>query len=112
MIKNNLRSPSIVAFSIALLAVLLTACAKAPEPLSANEPVVSGSTLRFSASSSAAQHLLTSPVVAAHEVVFSLPARIVWDEDHTSRITSPIAGRINEIVVQAGSQVKANQPLA
>ncbi|HUW51348.1 MAG TPA: efflux RND transporter periplasmic adaptor subunit [Sulfuricella sp.] len=112
MIKNELRFPAMATFFVAIFAVLLTACGKAPESLPSNEPIVSGNTIRFPANSSAAQRLLTSPVVAAHESVFSLPARVVWDEDHTSRITSPIAGRIDEIMVQAGSRVKVNQPLA
>jgi cobalt-zinc-cadmium efflux system membrane fusion protein len=112
MIKNELRLRTTITLFIAVYAVLLTACSKTTAPLSADEPVVSGSTIRFSASSSTAQRLLTAPVVSAQESVLSLPARIVWDENHTSRITSPIAGRLNEIVVQTGSLVKANQPLA
>lgn len=112
MIKNELRFPATATLFVAVFAILLTACGKAPEPLSSDEPAVSGNTIRFPANSPTARRLLTSPVVAAHESVFSLPARVVWDEDHTSRITSPIAGRIEEIAVQTGSWVKANQPLA
>lgn len=109
MIKNELRlrTPAII-----FIAVLMAACSKVPASLPADDPVVSGSTIRFSANSSTAQRLLTAPVVSAQESVLSLPARIVWDEDHTSRITSPVAGRLNEIVVQTGTLVKVNQPLA
>lgn len=106
MIKKN------YAYTLFIAAVLLTACSKAPAPAPVEEPVVSGNSIRFPASSSAVQHLLTAPVMAAQESVLSLPARIVWDEDHTSRITSPVAGRIDNILVQTGSQVKTNQPLA
>lgn len=112
MINNKLRLRTTATLFIAVYAALLTACSKAPAQLPVDEPVVSGSTIRFPASSSTAQRLLTAPVLSAQESVLSLPARIVWDENHTSRITSPIAGRLNEIVVQTGSQVKANQPLA
>lgn len=106
MIKTN------YAYTLFIAAVLLTACSKAPAPAPVEELVVSGNSIRFPASSSAVQHLLTAPVMAAQESVLSLPARIVWDEDHTSRITSPVAGRIDNILVQTGSQVKTNQPLA
>lgn len=112
MIKNELRLRTTATLFVAVYAVLLTACSKAPAPLPADEPVVSGNTIRFPAGSLSAQRLLTAPVMSAQESVLSLPARIVWDEDHTSRITSPIAGRIDEIVVQPGFLVKANQPLA
>ena len=106
MIKINYATTLFIA------AVLMTACSKIPAPVPADEPTVSDNTIRFSASSSTAQRLLTAPVVSAQESVLSLPARIVWDEDHTSRITSPIAGRIDNILVQTGSRVKTNQPLA
>ena len=112
MIKNELRLRTTATLFITVYAVLLTACSQSPAPLPADEPVISGSTIRFSASSSTVQRLLTVPVMTAQENVLSLPARIVWDEDHTSRITSPIAGRLEDIVVEPGSLVKANQTLA
>ena len=112
MIKNESRFRIPATLFIAAYAVLLTACSQPPAPLPADEPVVSGSSIHFSVGSLTAQRLLTAPVVSAQESVLSLPARIVWDEDHTSRITSPIAGRLNEIVVQTGSLVRASQPLA
>jgi cobalt-zinc-cadmium efflux system membrane fusion protein len=111
MTRNDLRL-SAAAFLIAAYAVPLTGCNKTSSPSPPDEPVVSGNAIRFPASSLAVQRLITAPVTATHENVFSLPARIAWDEDHTSRITSPIAGRLDEIEVEAGSPVKANQPLA
>ncbi len=97
---------------VAVHAVLLTACSKTPESLPDKGLTVSGNAISFPASSLTAQRLLTAPVMPAQESVLSLPARLVWDEDHTSRITSPIAGRVNEIVVQAGAAVSPGQPLA
>lgn len=111
MIKDEFHLCT-TALCIAAFAVLLTACGKTPSPLPADEPVVSGNTIHFPAGSLTAQRLITAPVVSAQKSVLRLPARIVWDEDHTSRITSPIAGRLDEIKVQAGSPVKPNQPLA
>lgn len=104
-------SNSLILIAVAI-SVLLTACDKKPIAAAANEPAVSGATVSFPANSPTVQRLLTAPVVAAHENSLSLPARIVWDEDHTSRITAPVAGRLAEIMVQAGSPVKANQALA
>lgn len=112
MIKNELRFRTAFMLFIAVYATLLTACSKTLAPSPPEEPVVSGNTIRFPANSSTVQHLLTAPVISAQESVLSLPARIVWDEDHTSRITPPIAGRIADIVIQPGSLVNPNQPLA
>jgi len=110
--STKFRRTTINALFMAVSAVLLSACGKAPAPLPANEPTVSGDSIRFAANSATTQRLLTAPVVAAQPGVLSLPARIVWDEDHTSRIMPPVAGRLGDIAVQAGAPVKANQPLA
>lgn len=97
---------------ISLVLTTLTACSKAPEPLPIKEVAVSGYNISFPAGSATVQRLLTASVISAQDSMLSLPARLVWDEDHTSRITSPIAGRVNEIVAQTGSWVSRNQPLA
>jgi membrane fusion protein, heavy metal efflux system len=112
MIKDELRLRTIATLFIAVYVSLLTACSKTIASLPADEPVVTGTSIRFPAGSSTVQRLLTAPVVSAQENVLSLPARMVWDEDHTSRITSPIEGRLEDVVVQPGSLVVANQPLA
>lgn len=41
-----------------------------------------------------------------------LPGRLTWDEDKTTRIFTPFAGRVTEILVQPGETVKAGQTLA
>ena len=94
------------------VAALLAACGKTPETIAATEPTVSGDTIRFAANAPAVQRLVTAPVVVAQESVLSLPGRLTWDEDHTSRIMAPLAGRVTEIAVQPGAAVKVNQPLA
>lgn len=95
-----------------LLAMLLSACEKKVEVELNNNPTVTGHTVHYAANDPEKDRLLTSPVVAAHENVLSLPAHIVWDEDYTSRIAPPIAGRFDEIIAQAGSKVNAKQVLA
>ena len=112
MISHKLPLRLTTALCMAAQVLLLTACSKTPEPLPADEPVIAGTTVSFPAKSPTARRLLTTPVVAAQENVLSLPARVVWDEDHTSRIVSPVAGRLDEIMVQPGSPVKAGQALA
>lgn len=112
MIKNKLSTRTLVMLFAAAFAMLLAACNKEATPVAANEPAASGDTVSFPANSPSVRRVLTAPVIAAQESVLSLPGRIVWDEDHTSRITSPVAGRIDGAMAQAGAPVKANQPLA
>lgn len=49
---------------------------------------------------------LTPPVMEP------LPARITFDEDHTVRVFSPVAGRTQDIVAQPGQTVRAGDVLA
>jgi cobalt-zinc-cadmium efflux system membrane fusion protein len=112
MIMNELRFRIGILIFIAMYATQLTACSKTLASSPIEEPVVSGSTIRFPEKSSTLQYLLTASVITAQESVLNLPARIVWDEDHTSRITPPIAGRVADIMIQPGSLVSSGQPLA
>lgn len=97
----------------ATLLSVLSACHKpAAESPPADEPTVSGDAVHFSANSSLKQKLITAPVVSSQENVQSLPARLTWDEDHTARISSPIAGHLTDVLIQTGASVKANQALA
>ena len=41
-----------------------------------------------------------------------LNGRVAYDEDYTSRVASPISGRVVKLEVEPGDRVKAGQPLA
>lgn len=93
---------------------LLSACHKATEAEGpqTNEPTVLNNAVHFASDSLLKQRLITAPVVSSQENVLGLPARLTWDEDHTARISSPIAGHLTNVLVQIGETVKANQALA
>ncbi len=40
-----------------------------------------------------------------------IPARVVFDETHTSRIGSPLGGRVSAVMVELGQHVKVGTPL-
>lgn len=42
----------------------------------------------------------------------ALPARLAYDESATTRVASPVSGRIVALLARAGDRVKAGQPLA
>ena len=42
----------------------------------------------------------------------SLPGRLAWDEDHTSRVYAPYAGRVEKLLAAVGQQVRRGQALA
>ena len=99
--------------TVTLLSVL-SACQKTSESESplASSPTISANTVRFAANSPLKQRLITAPVISSQENILSLPARITWDEDHTARISSPMAGRLTDVLVQIGASIRANQSLA
>jgi len=59
-------------------------------------------------------YIIWIPVVLAQERLQELPGRVVWDEDHTSRITPPVSGRFSESTIHGalGASVKVNDTLA
>ncbi len=99
--------------SATLAGLSFAACAKEGQnPVEPKAPSVSGNTIHFEGATSMAQRIVTAPVVAAQAVQVNMPARLSWDEDHTSRVMSPVSGRVTRIAVQVGTPVKTNQPLA
>ncbi len=97
-----------------LLTTVLAACHKTEvsSVAAAVQPTVTGNSIKFAANSPIIQRLITAPVVSAQQNVLKLPGRIMWDEDHTARISSPVAGHLTSVLVQTGATVKAGQPLA
>src|SRR4051812_42180547 len=68
--------------------------------------------LRFPPDSAQLTFIKAEPVQALPEPLLDpLSARIAYDENHTARIASPIAGRVTRILAQPGEQVKAGQQL-
>ena len=68
--------------------------------------------LSFAAGSTQLNFIKVEPVVLLPEPLLDpLSARIAYDEDHTARVSSPIAGRVTRILVQPGDRVAAGQLL-
>ncbi len=69
--------------------------------------------LRYPVGSAQLAYLAITPVQASVPAVTGpLPARLVFDENHTVRVYSPVAGRVAQINAEVGSHVKAGDVLA
>lgn len=72
----------------------------------------SSDTLHFDLNAPQLTFLKIQPAEAFPEpLVEALNARITYDDNHTARIFSPVAGRVIKIPVEAGQQVKAGDVL-
>ena len=73
---------------------------------------IAADTLHFSADAPQLLFLNIEPVkVFPEPLVEALNARISYDDNHTARVFSPLAGRVVSIASEAGKQVKAGEPL-
>ncbi|GJG85425.1 cation efflux system protein CzcB [Gemmatimonadetes bacterium T265] len=48
----------------------------------------------------------------SERAVATVPAQLAFDEDHTARVLSPVAGRVVSLDAKVGDVVRAGQPLA
>lgn len=73
---------------------------------------VTSDTLRFAADAPQLLFLKILPVAVMPEpLVEPLNARVSYDDNHTARVFSPLAGRVVKIVAESGTQVNAGDTL-
>jgi cobalt-zinc-cadmium efflux system membrane fusion protein len=98
------------ALTVALL--LATAGCSKPEPAPAEpQPTIAGEVITFPNNQDPAT-LRTAAVRAPADTPVQLPGRLAWDEDRTSRVYAPYAGRIERLLATVGQAVAKGQPLA
>lgn len=102
-----------VVFALIGLA-LLAACQKPAEPPKATMPgaTVDTDSITFPKDSPQLTTLRTSAVVPERESRVRINGRTAWDETLTTRVASPLAGRVVSVAVLAGASVKRGQALA
>jgi cobalt-zinc-cadmium efflux system membrane fusion protein len=106
--KNGL----ILTTLLLLAALLLTACNPPAEKAAVAQPRVEGQAVVFPAGSPQLAALITEKVEPRREAVMRFTGRLVWDEDRTVRVFSPLGGRVMSIGVKLGETVRAHRMLA
>jgi cobalt-zinc-cadmium efflux system membrane fusion protein len=92
---------------------LLSACERpAPVSVGAPQPIFEASQIKYPPGHPQLPLLSSQAAQAAQDLVFELPARLVWNEDRTQRITSAFAARISHIHADVGKAVNAGSALA
>ncbi len=84
----------------------------AEAPAAQTAPQAEADTLHYSADAPQLAFLQIKQVEALPEpLTEALNARITYDDNHTARVFSPIAGRVLRISTEMGQRVKAGDPL-
>ena len=101
---------ALVAFCAFSYWVVATKAVPAPAPNKAAAPI---DTLRFAPGAEQLSYLDIAPVEElSAPSLRSLPGKLSFDEDHTVRVSSPVLGRVAQLVAQPGAAVNAGDVLA
>ncbi len=100
-------------FRIAIaLSLLLAGCNEPAQKPPAGQARVEGQAVIFPPGSAQTAVLLSEPIEPRREALLRFNGRLVWDEDRTVRVFSPLAGRVESIAVRLGQPLRAGQTLA
>lgn len=107
----NLRFPTACAL---LGLLLLAACQKPAEPLKSPVPgaSVEGNVISFPKDSPQLSTLRTTAVAPERESRVRINGRTAWDETLTSRVNSPVAGRVSALLAMPGAHLRRGQTMA
>ena len=97
---------------IFLSMMLLAGCNESAQKADVPQARVEGQTVIFPASSPQVAALASQKIEERREALLRLSGRLVWDEDRTVRVFSPLGGRVQSIGVRLGDTVRAGQTLA
>jgi cobalt-zinc-cadmium efflux system membrane fusion protein len=99
-------------FLILISMTLLAGCNEPAQKNAVPQPRVEGQAVIFPAGSAQTAVLLSEKIEPRREAVLRFNGRLVWDEDRTVRVFSPLGGRVQAISVKLGQAVRAGQTLA
>src|SRR3954470_2745641 len=112
---RSLRIPVFVCALVGATAVLLARQYRRPDP--PTEPAAPGMRVGSDAVTLAANApawkviKLGRPSAAEPHWSDAIPARVVFDETQTSRLGSPLAGRVTRVMTERGQNVASGAPL-
>ena len=96
---------------VIFLALNMARCVYKPSLISV-EPYVESETISFPGVKKPLNGIKSSSLDSGASQVLSLPGRLVWDENKTSKVASPFAGRVDSVNVQLGQKVVNGEVLA
>jgi len=99
--------------SLLISLLVLTGCQDpVPPPAKAPPPILQGEQLRFAPNHPQLALIGLVSATPAQAITVDLPARMVWNEEHTQRIYPAFAGRVSVIQADVGQAVNPGSALA
>ena len=98
--------------AVCILVAALAGCGEPVQKAAAPQPRVEGQAVIFPAASPQLAALISEKIEVRREAVLRFNGRLVWDEDRTVRVFSPLGGRVLSIGMKLGETVRAGQALA
>lgn len=95
-----------------LVAGLMAGCDNGAKVAALPQPKVDGDSIVFQPGSPQLAALASEAGVERPAAAAALNGRLAWNEDKTVRIFTPLAGRVDRILVQPGDKVQQGQTLA
>jgi cobalt-zinc-cadmium efflux system membrane fusion protein len=99
-------------FLILASMVLLAGCNEPAQKNSTSQPQVEGQSVIFPAGSPQLTALVSEKIEPRREALLRFNGRLVWNEDRTVRVFSPLGGRVLSIPVKLGEKVTPGRALA
>ena len=93
-------------------ALVLLGCDKVEKPASAPAPKVEGEKITLPPGAPQTNSLTVATVASRTGVVRQITGRLVWNDELTVRVFSPVAGRVQSLPVSLGQTVAISDALA
>jgi cobalt-zinc-cadmium efflux system membrane fusion protein len=94
------------------LAFFIGGCSSKAEPQPPAQPVAVGEKIVFPHDSKQLSALVSVAAEPEAGRAVTVPGRVVWDETRTSRVFSPVSGRVVALKVRPGDVIRTGQALA
>jgi cobalt-zinc-cadmium efflux system membrane fusion protein len=95
-----------------LFCIVVAGCQQKPEEIPPPQPVINGERIAFPKDGKQTVLLKSASADAYFATTVTVPGRLAWNENRTSRIFSPVGGRVVALPGVPGQAVKAGQVLA
>jgi cobalt-zinc-cadmium efflux system membrane fusion protein len=111
--KIKRQQPAVLLAAFGLLtAMALSGCNKELKTAGPPTPTVEGNTVVFAPNAPQISSVLVEPAEPRKLAITHLTGRLLWNDEKTVRIFTPVAGRVTAIPADLGQSVSVGTPLA